>query len=97
MLMSTLTIMAQITTSSMSGKVTLEDAKGEEVIGATVVAVHEPSGTRYTAVTNVSGLFTINGMRTGGPYEVTVSYIGYQPKTVKGVTLELAETYNLNV
>ncbi len=97
MLTSTLTIMAQITTSSMSGKVTLEDAKGEEVIGATVVAVHEPSGTRYTAVTNVSGLFTITGMRTGGPYVVTVSYIGYQPKTVKGVTLELAETYNLNV
>ena len=97
MLTSTLTIMAQITTSSMSGKVTLEDAKGEEVIGATVVAVHEPSGTRYTAVTNVSGLFTINGMRTGGPYEVTVSYIGYQPKTIKGVTLELAETYNLNI
>ena len=97
MLMSTLTIMAQITTSSMSGKVTFEDVKGEEVIGATIVAVHEPSGTRYTAVTNVSGLFTINGMRTGGPYEVTVSYIGYQPKTVKGVTLELAETYNLNV
>ena len=97
MLTSTLTIMAQITTSSMAGKVTFEDAKGEEVIGATVVAVHEPSGTRYTAVTNVSGLFTIQGMRTGGPYEVTVSYIGYQPKVVKGVTLELAETYNLNV
>jgi len=97
MLTSTLTIMAQITTSSMAGKVTFEDAKGEEVIGATVVAVHEPSGTRYTAVTNVSGLFTIQGMRTGGPYEVTVSYIGYQPKVVKGVILELAETYNLNV
>jgi hypothetical protein len=48
-------------------------------------------------VTNVSGLFTIQGMRTGGPYEVTVSYIGYQSKTVKGVTLELGETFNLNV
>ncbi|MDO4216445.1 MAG: TonB-dependent receptor, partial [Bacteroidales bacterium] len=89
--------MAQITTSSMTGKVTFEDVKGEEVIGATIVAVHEPSGTRYTAVTNVSGMFTIRGMRTGGPYEVTVSYIGYQPKTVKGITLELGETYNLNV
>ncbi len=97
MLTSALTIMAQITTSSMAGKVTFEDAKGEEVIGATVVAVHEPSGTRYTAVTNVTGNFTIQGMRTGGPYEVTVSYIGYQPKVVKGVTLELAETYNLDV
>ena len=69
----TLTAMAQITTSSMAGKVTLDDANGEEVIGATVIAVHEPSGTRYTAVTNTSGRFTIQGMRTGGPYEVTIS------------------------
>ena len=92
-----LTAMAQITTSSMAGKVTLDDEKGEEVIGATVVAVHEPSGTRYTAVTNTSGRFSINGMRTGGPYEVTVSYIGYQSKTIKGITLQLAETYNLAI
>ena len=92
-----LTAMAQITTSSMAGKVTLDDQNGEEVIGATVVAVHEPSGTRYTAVTNTSGRFSINGMRTGGPYEVTVSYIGFQPKTLKGIVLELAETYNLTV
>ena len=93
----TLTAVAQITTSSMAGKVTFDDANGEEVIGATVVALHEPSGTRYTAVTNVSGRFSIQGMRTGGPYEVTVSYIGYQPKVVKGVVLQLAETYNLSV
>ena len=92
-----LTALAQITTSSMAGKVTLDSSTGEEVIGATVVAVHTPSGTRYTAVTNISGRFSIQGMRTGGPYEVTVSYIGFQPKTVKGITLELAETYNLAV
>ena len=92
-----LTAMAQITTSSMTGKVTLDDEKGEEVIGATVVAVHEPSGTRYTAVTNTSGRFSINGMRTGGPYNVTVSYIGYQSKTLKGIVLQLAETYNIAI
>ena len=97
MLTFSLTLMAQITTSSMAGKVTLDDANGEEVIGATVVAVHEPSGTRYTAVTNTTGRFSINGMRTGGPYNVTVSYIGFQPKTIKGITLQLAETYNLSV
>ena len=97
LLMLSSAVMAQITTSSMAGKVTFDDANGEEVIGATIVAVHEPSGTRYTAVTNVSGRFSIQGMRTGGPYEVTVSYIGYQPKVVKGVTLQLAETYNLSV
>ena len=97
MLTFSLTLMAQITTSSRAGKVTLDTANGEEVIGATVVAVHEPSGTRYTAVTNTTGRFSINGMRTGGPYAVTISYIGFQPKTVKGITLQLAETYNLNV
>ncbi len=97
MLTCSLTLMAQITTSSMAGKVTLDTANGEEVIGATVVAVHEPSGTRYTAVTNTTGRFSINGMRTGGPYAVTISYIGFQPQTVKGITLQLAETYNLNV
>jgi hypothetical protein len=48
-------------------------------------------------VTNTTGRFSINGMRTGGPYEVTVSYIGFQPKTLKGITLQLAETYNLAV
>ena len=92
-----LTAMAQITTSSMAGKVTFDDQNGEEVIGATVVAVHAPSGTRYTAVTNTTGRFSIQGMRTGGPYEVNVSYVGYQPKTLKGITLQLGETYNLNV
>ena len=28
---------------------------------------------------------------------MTVSYIGFQPKTIKGITLQLAETYNLSV
>jgi hypothetical protein len=97
MLTLSLTSIAQITTSGMAGKVTLDGSDGEEVIGATVIAVHEPSGTRYTAVTNTTGRFSIQGMRTGGPYEVTVSYIGFQPKTVKGITLQLAETYNLSV
>ena len=92
----TMSALAQVTTSSMSGKVTLEGT-GEEIIGATVVAVHEPSGTRYNAVTNINGMFTIQGMRTGGPYAVTVSYIGHQTKTFRGIQLQLAETYNLPV
>ena len=96
MLTSTLAIMAQITTSALSGSVTMQDTK-EEVIGATIVATHDPSGTRYTAVTNIDGHFTIQGMRTGGPYTVTVSYIGYETKTFKGIVLQLGETYNLNV
>ena len=87
------TAMAQITTSGLSGVVT---ADGEDVIGATIEATHIPSGTRYNAVTNTKGKFTINGMRVGGPYEVKISYIGYETKVVKDVKLQLGETFNLN-
>ncbi|MBR3477700.1 MAG: TonB-dependent receptor [Bacteroidaceae bacterium] len=86
--------MAQVTTSGMSGKVT---SNNEEVIGAHIQAVHTPSGTKYVAVTNVNGRYSIQGMRTGGPYEVTVTYVGYDTKTVRNITLQLGETYSLNV
>ena len=62
------TVMAQVTTSSLDGKVV---SNGENVVGAVVTAIHEPSGTRYNAVTNADGRYTIQGMRVGGPYTVT--------------------------
>ncbi len=96
MLVVATSVMGQVTTSAMTGRVTLQGSN-ETVIGATVQAVHTPSGTRYAAVTNVDGIFNMQGMRTGGPYEVTVSYIGFQTKTLKGITLQLGETYNINV
>ena len=85
---------AQVTTSSLGGRVV--DQNGEPVIGAAVVAIHEPSGTTYGSVTNGDGLYTIQGMRTGGPYRVEVSCLGYQQVNYTEVTLQLAETYNLN-
>lgn len=85
---------AQVTTASMSGGVT---SNGEPVIGATIMAVHQPSGTNYGTITNIDGRFDLQGMRTGGPYEITISYIGYQTAIYKEVTLHLGETYNLNV
>ena len=96
MLTLTTSVMAQITTSALSGQVTLKES-GEAVIGATVQALHEPSGTTYTAVSNTQGRFNIQGMRTGGPYSVTVSYIGFETKTLKNITLVLGETYQLDV
>ncbi|MCR5180285.1 MAG: carboxypeptidase regulatory-like domain-containing protein, partial [Bacteroidaceae bacterium] len=90
-------VKAQVTTSGLSGKVTIESQKGETIIGANVAIVHEPTGTRYQAVTNMDGRFNMQGMRPGGPYKVTVSYIGFQPKTIGGITLVLGETLNLNV
>ena len=85
---------AQVTTSSLSGVVV--DQNGEPVIGAAVMALHEPSGTVYGAVTNADGRYTIQGMRTGGPYKVDFSCLGYQDASYKGITLQLAETFTLN-
>ena len=85
---------AQVTTSSLSGRVV--DQAGEPVIGAAVVALHEPSGTIYGAVTNADGRYTIQGMRTGGPYKVEFTCLGYQDATYTGVTLQLAETFALD-
>ena len=88
------TAFAQVTTSTLNGKVT--DAQGEAVPGATVVAVHTPSGTQYFAVANAEGRYYIDGMRAGGPYSVEFSCLGYQSVTYTEVILRLAETYSLN-
>lgn len=85
---------AQVTTSGLSGKVI---SANEPVIGATIQAVHEPSGTKYGTITNMDGLFTLQGMRTGGPYKVIVSYIGLRTSTFTDIYLQLGETYKLDV
>ena len=85
---------AQVTTSSMSGRVL--DEAGVPVPGVAVVATHVPSGTNYGVMTNTEGYYSIQGMRPGGPYEVLVSTLGYQDVTFTGVVLQLGETFNLN-
>lgn len=89
----TIPLTAQVTTSTLSGYISSE---GETLIGATVIAIHEPSGTRYGATTNVDGRYMIQGMRTGGPYLIDISYIGYNKYIVKDVTLRLGETTVIN-
>lgn len=94
MLVIAATVNAQVTTSSMSGKVV--DQSNEAIIGATIQAIHEPSGTHYGAITNVDGRYSIQGMRAGGPYKVEVSYVGYQSVVYKSINLQLGENYVLD-
>ena len=83
-----LTVVAQVTTSGITGAVM---ADGEEAIGATITAKHVPSGSVYRAVTNIDGRYTITGMKAGGPYEVEVSYIGFQTAKFSDVQLALGQ------
>ena len=76
-----------VTTAAMTGVV--KDAQGAVIPGASVVAVHEPSGTTYEAVTQADGRFFIQGMRVGGPYRVTASLAGFTTEVKNNLTLAL--------
>src|SRR6185437_445655 len=84
---------AQVTTSSITGVV--KSDKGEPLEGATINAVHTPSGTTYSTLSRKGGNFTIPNMRVGGPYTVTVTYIGYKPQEYKNINLELGDATKL--
>src|ERR1700712_1530477 len=90
----TITTQAQVTTSSINGTVT--DTKGETLAGATVTAEHQPSGTKYTTISKKGGVFNMQGLRAGGPYKVTIEYVGYKPQITENITLALGDAYNIN-
>ncbi|MBQ0733957.1 TonB-dependent receptor [Aquimarina celericrescens] len=83
-----------VTTSAMGGKVT--DNTGGPLPGANVIAVHQPSGTTYGATTDFDGFYRISGMRTGGPYTVTISYVGFSDAKKENLFLDLGQTYRFS-
>ena len=89
------TMMAQITTSSVVGSV--KNPSGEPLVGASITAVHLPSGTRYATTSRNGGQFTIDNMRVGGPYTIEITFVGFKTDKQEDVTLKLAEPFLLNV
>ena len=87
-------MIGQVTSSSMSGRVT--DAVGP-LVGVTVIAIHTPSGTKYGSVTNSEGNYNLPGMRVGGPYSVELSYLGYGKNTTTNIMIRLGAPYVHNV
>lgn len=86
---------SQVTTATMNGRITGNN--GETLPGANILAVHTPTGTQYGTVTDVQGYYHIPNMNVGGPYTVTISYVGYAAFTKKDVYLTLGQTYKLSV
>src|SRR5688572_18219507 len=87
---------AQVTTSSLTGTVR-DSATNEALAGASILATHTPSGTKYSTTSTRTGEFTIHDMRIGGPYVVVVSFVGFETVTYDDVSLKLAEPFLLLV
>jgi hypothetical protein len=84
---------AQVTTSSISGRIS--DANGP-VVGATVLAVHEPTGSQFYSVTDAKGYYRLNSITAGGPYTVTVACMGYADAVFKDITVALSDNLVLD-
>ena len=87
-----------VTTGALSGIVV--DPQQQPVTGASVIAIHEPSGTTYEGVTRGDGRFSMPGMRVGGPYAVTVAFTGgggtaFAPETQSDITVNLGVSTDL--
>lgn len=61
--------------------------------GATVVALHTPTGTRYTTTTRKDGRFNLAGLRVGGPYVLTISYVGFKEEKQENIFLSIGQDF----
>jgi hypothetical protein len=86
---------SQVTTSNIRGLIV--DDQGGPLPGANVLAVHTPTGTNYGGSSNFDGRFNLLNLRVGGPYTVTISYVGFQTQEFKDINLTLGKTFNLDV
>ncbi len=85
-----------VTTGSIRG--TVQDAKTKKALtGATIVALHVPSGSKYGAVSRKNGSFVIRGMRIGQGYRFTTTFIGYAPSVRENVSISLGENDDFTV
>ncbi|TDE31671.1 MULTISPECIES: carboxypeptidase regulatory-like domain-containing protein [Flavobacterium] len=83
------------TTSSISGNV--YDKDSQTLPGASILATHTPSGTRYTASTDGTGNFRISNMRVGGPYKIVITFVGFKTFEDSDVYLQLGDSKDFKV
>jgi hypothetical protein len=88
-------VFAQDTSSAISGRVL--DAGGQPIAGAKVQIVHEPSGTSKMVTTDAEGRYTAQGLRVGGPFDVTASKDGMAPLHQQDIYLQLAQESSVNL
>eukprot|EP01132_Coremiostelium_polycephalum_P020616 gene20616-24497_t len=86
--------MAQETSGTLNG--TVLDAAGQPLPGASVIAVHQPSGTRYATSADGKGRYYLPNLRIGGPYSVEAAMISMNSEKKEGITIRLGASIVLN-
>jgi len=84
---------AQETTSEIQGTV-LSGKTG--IAGATIVAIHEPTGTKYTTSTRQDGRYNLTNLKIGGPYTISASFVGFKTETANDINLTLGQAHRQN-
>lgn len=79
-----------ITSSALSGRVI--DSEGAAIAGATVTAIHTPTGTVYSMESRDNGRYTFSNVRVGGPYTVSASAAGMRDASQTGIYTSLGQT-----
>ncbi len=82
------------TTAAINGTIT--NLEGEGLPGANIIVLHEPTGTQYGVSTRADGRYNLLSLKTGGPYTVKVSYVGYTPQKLENIFLELRQNLKLD-
>ncbi|CAN5448596.1 carboxypeptidase regulatory-like domain-containing protein [soil metagenome] len=84
---------AQETTAEITGLITNEKSP---LIGASVVATHTPTGTQYSTASRKDGRYNIPNLKIGGPYVVTVSFVGYKEERKDSIMLLIGQDYKVD-
>ena len=84
---------AQETTSEIQG-IVLSGKTG--IAGVTIVAIHEPTGTKYTTSTRQDGRYNFTNVKIGGPYSITASFVGFKTETANEINLTLGQAHRQN-
>ena len=83
-----------VTSSSIGGRVL--DSDGEPLAGSSILVIHEPTGSRYGVITDFDGFYRVSGLRPGGPYNLEISYLGFETFKKENLFVQLGATERIN-